>query len=147
MSPSGQKINIKAYFIQCLVWSEPSSSAWRDLTSLVGQNAPIQDSDQTVPILSWSEAWLDAHGRRYVFQWIGSYDPVKFAPKKTNKKSPGPNCSKLTMSSVNVSLKLWSLNMAYMLIFLHKRMWVAFASIYIPWYFTRYLPSYELFIK
>ena len=31
------------------------------------------------------------------------------------------------MSLVNVSLKLWSLNMAYMLIFLLKKMWVAFA--------------------
>ena len=29
----------------------------------------------------------------------------------------GPSCSKLTMSLVNVSLKLFSLNMAYMLIF------------------------------
>ena len=29
---------------------------------------------------------------------------------------PGPNCSKLTMSLVNVSLNLWSSNMAYMLI-------------------------------
>ena len=32
-----------------------------------------------------------------------------------------PSCSKLTMSLVNVSLKLWSLNMAYMLIFLLKK--------------------------
>ena len=31
------------------------------------------------------------------------------------------------MSLVNVSLKLWSLNMIYMLIFLMKKMWVAFA--------------------
>ena len=31
---------------------------------------------------------------------------------------PGPSCSKLTMSLVNVWLKLWSLYMAYMLIFL-----------------------------
>ena len=30
---------------------------------------------------------------------------------------PGPSCSKLTMSLVNVLLKLWSSNMAYMLIF------------------------------
>ena len=34
---------------------------------------------------------------------------------------PGPSCSKLTMSLVNVSLKLLSLNMAYMLIFLLKK--------------------------
>ena len=33
----------------------------------------------------------------------------------------GPSCSKLTMSLVNVSLKLWSLNMADMLIFLLKK--------------------------
>ena len=32
----------------------------------------------------------------------------------------GPSCSKLTMSLVNVSLKHWSLNMAYTLIFLLK---------------------------
>ena len=37
----------------------------------------------------------------------------------------GPSCSKLTTSLVNISLKLWST--AYMLIFLLKKMWVAFA--------------------
>ena len=35
-------------------------------------------------------------------------------------RSPGPSCSKLMMSLVNISLKLWSLNMVYMLIFLLK---------------------------
>ena len=38
----------------------------------------------------------------------------------------GPNCSKLTMSLVNI-LKHWSLDMANTLIFLLKKMWVAFA--------------------
>ena len=33
----------------------------------------------------------------------------------------GLSCSKLTMSLVNVSLKIWSFNMAYMLIFLLKK--------------------------
>ena len=33
----------------------------------------------------------------------------------------GPSCSKLTMKLVNASLKLWSLNMAYMLILLLKK--------------------------
>ena len=33
---------------------------------------------------------------------------------------PGPSCSKLEMSLVNLLFKLWSLNMAYMLIFLLK---------------------------
>ena len=32
--------------------------------------------------------------------------------------SPGPSCWKLTMSLVNISLNLWSSNMAYMQIFL-----------------------------
>ena len=36
------------------------------------------------------------------------------------KKISGLSCSKLRMSSVNVSLKLWSLNMAYMLYFCWK---------------------------
>ena len=40
---------------------------------------------------------------------------------------PGPSCSKLTMSLVNVSSKLWLLNMAYILMLLLKKMWVAFA--------------------
>ena len=44
-----------------------------------------------------------------------------------NTGTSGPSCSKLTMSLVNVSLKFWSLNMAYTLIFLLKKMWVAFA--------------------
>ena len=35
-------------------------------------------------------------------------------------KCPGPSCSKLMMSLVNVSLKLWSLNMANMLNFCGK---------------------------
>ena len=35
--------------------------------------------------------------------------------------TPEPSCSKLTMSLVNISLKLWSLNMAYTLIFLLKK--------------------------
>ena len=35
-------------------------------------------------------------------------------------KHSGPSCSKLTMLLVNVSLKLWSLNMAYTLICLLK---------------------------
>ena len=39
---------------------------------------------------------------------------------------PGPSCSKLTMSLVNVSLKLWSLNMAYTLIFLHLQKLLTF---------------------
>ena len=46
------------------------------------------------------------------------------APDKAfffQSKSTGPSCSKLTMSLVNVSLKLWSLHMAYMLIFLLKK--------------------------
>ena len=34
---------------------------------------------------------------------------------------PGPSCSKLTMSLVNVSLKIWSLNMVYIVIFLLKK--------------------------
>ena len=36
-------------------------------------------------------------------------------------KNSGPSCSKLMMSLVNISLKLWSLNMAYTLIFLLKK--------------------------
>ena len=40
----------------------------------------------------------------------------------------GPSCSKLMMSLVNVPLKLWPLNITYMLIFLLKKMWVAKAT-------------------
>ena len=43
---------------------------------------------------------------------------------------PESSCLKLTMSLVNVTLKLWSLNMAYGLIFLLKKIWVAFAFIF-----------------
>ena len=42
-------------------------------------------------------------------------------------KMPGPICSKLTMPLVNISLKLWSLNMEHMLIFFAEKMWVVFA--------------------
>ena len=37
------------------------------------------------------------------------------------EQRPEPTCSKLMMLLVNVSLKLWSLNMPYMLIFLLKK--------------------------
>ena len=40
---------------------------------------------------------------------------------------PWPSCSKLRMSLVNVSLKFLSLNMQNTLIYLLKKMWVAFA--------------------
>ena len=40
---------------------------------------------------------------------------------KSIRCGTGPSCSKLTMSLVNLSLKLWSLNMAYVLTFLLKK--------------------------
>ena len=57
--------------------------------------------------------------------------PIKAFLIKTNniwfcskiRKISGPSCSKLTMSLVNISLKFLSLNMAYKLIFLLKKMW------------------------
>ena len=39
---------------------------------------------------------------------------------ETLNNQPGPSCSRLTMSLVNISLKLWSLSMAYMLFFAEK---------------------------
>ena len=47
---------------------------------------------------------------------------------QTMNAKAGPSCSKLTMSSVNVSLKLRSLNMAYTIIFLLNKIWVAVAA-------------------
>ena len=38
-----------------------------------------------------------------------------------------PRCSKLMMLLVNVSLKRWSLNKAYTLIFFAEKMWIAFS--------------------
>ena len=45
---------------------------------------------------------------------------LRFKANTMLAKQPGPNCSKLMMLLVNVLLKLWSLNMAYTLIFLLK---------------------------
>ena len=53
------------------------------------------------------------------------YKEIRIKPFLTYHS--GPTCSKLTMFLVNVLLKFWSWNMAYMLIFLLKKMWVAFA--------------------
>ena len=50
------------------------------------------------------------------FPCAGSYLNTKNMDKPV--WSPGPRCSKLTMAFVNVSLKVWSSNMAYTLIFL-----------------------------
>ena len=56
----------------------------------------------------------------YITQsWYQNCDSAIATPQPLYSK-PGPNYSKLTMSLVNVSLKLSSLNMAYMLIFLLK---------------------------
>ena len=46
---------------------------------------------------------------------------LKFLPSMLSFNISGPSCSKQTMSLVNVSLKLWSLNMAYKLKFLLKK--------------------------
>ena len=57
--------------------------------------------------------------------------PAEYAQRVVNVNEvfiSWPRSSKLTRSLVNISLKLWSLNMAYMLIsLLKKKMWVAFA--------------------
>ena len=62
---------------------------------------------------------------------IASTQAINKRKAKQSIKRPlpqtGPSCSKLTMSLVNVSLNLWSSNMAYALIFLLKNMRVAFA--------------------
>ena len=51
-------------------------------------------------------------------------------PNLGQSMQSGPSSSKLTMSLVNVLLELWSLNMAYTLIFLLKKMWVALCKSY-----------------
>ena len=43
------------------VWSVPSFSAWRNFASLGVQNAPSEDSDQTVRCAVWSESSLVAY--------------------------------------------------------------------------------------
>ena len=50
------------------------------------------------------------------------------------------------MSLINVSLKLWSLNMAkrYMLIFLLKKLWVAFAFAKATHIFSKYIPELDI---
>ena len=54
--------------------------------------------------------------------------------------SARPSCSKITkwMSLVNVSLKLWSLNMTYTLTILLRKMWVIFAKL-LPFFQQKYL--------
>ena len=70
---------------------------------------------------------------------MGQLNSKQFWPKFVNKSiwQPGPCCSKLTMLIVNISLKLWKLNMTYMLICWLKKMWVALLLIFFckknPW--------------
>ena len=47
----------------------------------------------------------------------------------TEQSKSGPSCSKLTISLVNEPLKLWSLSMAYMPIFLLKNVSIFSAKI------------------
>ena len=66
-----------------------------------------------LPPQSISEGWcltinVSCWANRGYFLWFSS------------AQSSEPSCSNLTMSLVNVSLKLWSLNMVYTLIFLLK---------------------------
>ena len=58
------------------VWSESALSAWRKFASLVIQNAPNEDFDQTAQMRRRSESSLDIHIRkyRYVFWHCGSND-------------------------------------------------------------------------
>ena len=46
------------------------------------------------------------------------YEASDMHDRKPQLRIQGPVVQKLTMSLVNVSLKLWSLNMSYMLIFM-----------------------------
>ena len=89
-------------FIFCIraVWSGPSLSANR----IVGHYRMYQWKAKTYMILCACAGWIS----KTHLAWPGSY-------------SSGPCCSKLTMSLVNVSLKFWSLNVAYTLIFLLKK--------------------------
>ena len=84
-------------------------SAWRHFGSLATNRVPCKDSDQTVqkPRLIWDFA-------RYTCNLVGNVMPTCICIS-------GPSCSKLIMSLVNVSLKLWSLNMAFILLFLLKK--------------------------
>ena len=73
---------------------------------------------------------LRFHVNRLPSRWFARKTKPYFL-RKINKKTPiyisGSRCSKLMMSLLNISLKLWSLNIAYMLIFLLQKMWIAFA--------------------
>ena len=63
--------------------------------------------------------------------WMAWNGNIQMTTERTNEEEleirswnglkPGPSCSELTMSLGNVSLKLWSLNMAYPLILLMKK--------------------------
>ena len=75
--------------------------------------------------VGWFKSSLGAHVGRYVFSRRGSFTCLSATREKVlNKlpdiKHPGLIYSKLTMSLVNISLKLWSLNVAYVLIFAEK---------------------------
>ena len=80
--------------------------------------------------------WLLIFGPKFYWLLISKvthWDPQSWKDRQTLEAAmhcmnkPGPSCSKIIMSLVNVSLKLWSLNTAHTLIFLLKKMWVAFA--------------------
>ena len=63
--------------------------------------------DILIPYLSFNKIWI-------------SFISLHFLCLKTWAWWPGPICSKLTMLLVNILLKLWSLTLAYTLIFLLK---------------------------
>ena len=92
-----------------------ASADWNIYTHVYYNNM-----DLTVCVTSWECSQIA------VFEKLAL--SVTKKPGTFRRTELGLNCSKLTMSLVNVSLKLWSLNIAQTLIFLLKQMWVVFAN-------------------
>ena len=113
------------------VWSESLLSAWRNLGSFATHWGHSKESDQTgqIPKLICVFAGHTCHFVGFVMCWLKlSYSNFTTVivrsyslPIFKGTGWSGPSSSKLTMLLVNVSFKLWSLNMAYMLLFLLKK--------------------------
>ena len=133
---SAQKLFLPAH------WGQQSSDVLMNLLQVFG----------TIHVLRWHNDWpfwrdkkaeLDIQVKyryrapriktssllRPVFaspKWYFSYD-IRFDIKITSLWRPGPGCSKLTTSLVNVSLKFQTLISQICQYFLLKKMWEAFA--------------------
>ena len=125
----------KPFTPEFLKWSLPSLNLDKSIVENRSFSLNSVDPDE---MNSYEQSCLDLHPWQRHLHWsarlkrlipsIWTDKPeqavqtwIRWCSLFTTHSAAGPSSSKLRMSLVNISLKLWSLNMAYTLIFLLKK--------------------------